>query len=183
MDHVEIFSRHANTTPRRGWSTRFPGVLMLAASLLAGCAPGVPSTPMSSGAATGATNSAKLAVSYVRDDVRQDFERAGFGLRFNEFWQAYVNRDWGARLRLERSEQALAERFYIPYHARAWALKDLVVNQVAADGEDRFRVELQLTLVNPENGRDEVIPRIEHWVKADGAWWHETNDPMLRGVR
>lgn len=124
-----------------------------------------------------------LSIAYARPQVKDQISSSGLLPRFEQFWQAYLDRDWVKRFQLERADAPLAERFYIPYHARAWALQSLEVSEYAEAEPGKVRLSLVLGLVNPDGGRIEKISRIENWALIDGKWWHRTDDPMLTGIR
>lgn len=124
-----------------------------------------------------------LSIVFARPQVKDQISSNGLLPRFQQFWQAYLDRDWAKRFQLERADAPLSERFYIPYHARAWALQSLEVSEFAESEPGKVRLTLLLELVNPDGGRIEKISRVENWALIDGKWWHRTDDPMLTGIR
>lgn len=156
------------------------------AAMLFGCAtdPSVSSANRQQPADRQSVGQGKLlSIAYARPQVKDQISSNGLLPRFEQFWQAYLDRDWVKRFQLERADAPLAERFYIPYHARAWALQSLEVSEYAEAEPGKVRLTLVLGLVNPDGGRIEKISRIENWALIDGKWWHRTDDPMLTGIR
>lgn len=122
-----------------------------------------------------------LSVSFASTSMADDLAKVGLQRVFTDYWQAHTDRNWKHRFETEIFPRPLEERFYIAYHANAWALGSVKVTGVELTSQEAS-VEIALTLINPDKRTESVQYQKDKWKVVDGAWRHVVQDPMLSGA-
>lgn len=103
---------------------------------------------------------------------------------FEAYWQAHVSRNWTKLFSMEHASVPLSEKFYVPYHARAWPVVEVKVLSFTRDEVDGDAVlNLQVVYENPDNAKPHKAYRHDRWRLVDGVWRHVVIDPMLIQVK
>lgn len=159
------------------------------AAILAGCA-GAPVSPQETGLGSPASASPSLQAlkvepQFQNQEARGQLEELGLAQPFDEYWAAFVARDWAGRYRMEEFHRPVEEQFYVSYHAAAWRLLELHIDAIdAADAPERVRINLRARFRNLERPEQEANTVLQDlWTKRGQGWLHVNSDPMLNGLR
>lgn len=123
----------------------------------------------------------ELQLTFESAAMAEELRVLGLEKPFTEYWRAHARRDWSAKFRFEKFPRQMEEKFYIAYHANAWALRSLRVNTVNVTPE-QVTLEMTINLMDPEKQIERPQNQKTVWLKSDGAWRHVVSDPMLTGT-
>lgn len=149
-------------------------------TLLSGCASNPHNDTLPQSSALSAVDK-QLPLSYQKTELAAQIRESGLEPRFVEYWQAHMDRDWAKRFHLERPIGVLTERFYVDYHAQAWRIAQMEVQDVKIDG-DRVDLKLKLTF-SVREGKPFETYATDRWERTANDWLHVNNDPILTGMR
>lgn len=159
------------------------GIACLVGSMvvLAGCS----SMQAAGSNAEASVPATRVAPQYESDAIRQQLVELGLIQPLNDYWAAYVARDWAKRYRMEEFQKPQEQDFYVAYHAAAWELLEMRIEAVDASGApDRVRINLRARFRNPERpGQERSSSLQDLWAKREQGWQHVNSDPMLNGLR
>lgn len=124
-----------------------------------------------------------LSLTY-EDSVQSVLADMNLKTSFEAYWRTHFSRNWARLFTMEHASVPLSEKFYVPYHARAWPVLEVKVLSFARDGVDGDVVlNLQVVYENPDNAKPHKAYRQDQWRLVDGVWRHVVIDPMLIQVK
>ena len=155
-----------------------PLALSVAAALAAvGCT----TTTTAPTPATSAAASKPVVITYA-EGQQQALEQLGLQAALQTYWQAHSQRDWAKLLTMELApaDSPLSEKFYIPYHAKAWPVLDVKVLSSTQEGDaGDVLLSQEVRYHHPDKDKPHLAYRHDKWRLVQGQWWHVVNDPML----
>lgn len=124
-----------------------------------------------------------LSLTY-EDSVQSVLADMNLKASFEAYWRTHISRNWAKLFTMEHASVPLSEKFYVPYHARAWPVLEVKVLSFARDEIDGDAVlNLQVVYENPDNAKPHKAYRQDRWRLVDGVWRHVVIDPMLIQVK
>lgn len=155
-----------------------PLALSVAAALAAvGCSTTTPVATL----ATSVTANKPVVITYA-EGQQEALEQLGLQNALQAYWQAYSQRDWAKLFTMEYppADSPLSEKFYIPYHARAWPVLEVkVLSSKQEDDAGDVLLSQEVRYHNPDKDKPHLAYRHDKWHLVKGQWWHIVNDPML----
>jgi len=125
----------------------------------------------------------ELPLTY-QDSVEVALNEMGLKAGFEAYWRTHISRNWAKLFTMEHASIPLSEKFYVPYHARAWPVLEVKVLSFTRDEVDGDAVlNLQVVYENPDNAKPHKAYRQDRWRLVDGVWRHVVIDPMLIQVK
>lgn len=160
---------------------------LLGASILGGCTQieTVRSNPMTESPQVAASQPVALTLQYADRGARDAVVQLGLTPMLEAYWQAYAQRDWAGRYKMEKFRGEIEEGFYRSYHQPAWTLLSLEVTSVdASKSPERVRLTLSGRFRNPDRQEQERVSTLfDLWTFEEGGWRHVNSDPMLNGLK
>lgn len=160
---------------------------LLGASILGGCTQTqtVRSNPVTESHQVAASQPVVLALQYADQGARDAVAQLGLTPMLEAYWQAYAQRDWVGRYKMEKFRGEIEEDFYRSYHQPAWTLLSLEVTSVdASKSPERVRLVLSGRFRNPDRqGQERASTLLDLWTLDGGRWMHVNSDPMLNGLK
>lgn len=150
----------------------------ISAIAVSGCSTTTPS-------ATAAASSALPAMPPVAIRYAEGQEQALAQLKLQPaleaYWRTHSQRDWAKLYTMEHSPSVpLSEKFYIPYHAKAWPVLELkVLSSEHDEATGEVLLSQQVVYHNPDKEKPHTAYRQDKWSLVGAQWLHVVTDPML----
>ncbi len=143
-----------------------------------GCSTTAPSANSAAVSAIPATP--PIAISYA-EGQEQALAQLQLQPALEAYWRAHSQRDWAKLYTMEHSPSGpLSEKFYIPYHARAWPVLEFKVLSFQRDeAAGDVLLSQQVVYLHPDKEKPHTAYRQDKWRLVGAQWRHLVTDPML----